>query len=104
MTHYRYDDQPDTGGNRHYDYISVEEYDAAKESLKEKTRWMDLTTHEIVVLRSMARRLGIAKDAVDHSDRLALIRCLFGHCENRDEWMGRERAARASHMSGEATP
>lgn len=85
------DDQPDGGGNRHYDYIELDEYDAAKASLETKEHWSDLTSDEIVVLRSRARDFGLTPDIVDHLDRLALLRCLFYHCKNRDEWMNKAR-------------
>lgn len=81
-----YEEQPDSGGNRHYDYISVEEHDAAEKLLKNRKEYKDITFHEVVVLRSQFRRLGISKDIVDHTDRLGLLRCLKSHCENRDQW------------------
>lgn len=81
-----YQRQPDCGSNRHYDYISIEEHDAAEKTLATKERWGDLTSHEIVVLRDKAHQLGVVKDIVDHADRLAILRCLFSHMENRDEW------------------
>lgn len=81
--------QPDCGGNRHYDYISLEDFDAAEITLKNKKTWQSLTTNEIVVLRSKAKKLGINQDIVDHSDRLDLLWCLFSHCENRDFWFKR---------------
>lgn len=84
-----FDEQPDAGGNRHYDYISVAAHDDANGSLRLKDRWNDLTTNDIVVLRSMAKNLGIQKDIVDHKDRLALLRCIFSNCENRDWWQNR---------------
>ncbi len=87
-----FDEQPDCGGNRHYDYISVEEHDAAEKSLAEKEHWGELTTNEIFVLRFMARQHRLEQDVVDHRDRLALLRCLFSHCANRDEWMEKARA------------
>lgn len=65
--------QPDCGGNRHYDYISLEDFDAAEITLKNKKTWQSLTTNEIVVLRSKAKKLGINQDIVDHSDRLDLL-------------------------------
>lgn len=83
----RYERQPDVGGNRHYDYLTLEEYQAAEASLDTKKKWSELTSNEIVVLRDRARKCGLISDIVDHSDRLLLLRCLFSHCENRDEWM-----------------
>ena len=70
-------DERDCGGNRPYDYISLEEHNAAELSLKTKTHWRELTTHEIVVLRSKAKDFGLLADVVDRDDRLDLIRCLF---------------------------
>lgn len=72
-----YEEQPDSGYNRHYDYITTEEYNAAEKTLEEKTRWRDLTSHEIVVLRAQAHEAGMRKDLIDHEDRLALIQCLL---------------------------
>lgn len=72
-------EQPDCGGNRHYDYISVEDFEAAEKTLDKKERWVDLTQNEIAVLREKARQFGLQQDIVDHIDRLALVRCLFHH-------------------------
>lgn len=86
---------PDDGGNRPYDYISIEEHKAAEELLKSRPygfKYSDLTLNEIVVLRTKAKRLHIVKDIVDKIDRLALIECLLIHAENRDEWMNKYRA------------
>lgn len=76
MIHYM-ETQPDCGGNRHYDYISVETHDASAKTLESKERWSDLTSNEIIVLRTMAKELHIDPDIVDHKDRLALIRCIL---------------------------
>lgn len=84
-----YERQPDSGGNRHYDYITLEEHRAAEKLLDEdrlEKKWADLTSHEIVVLRSRAKELNLQPDVVDHIDRLALIRCLLATAENRDDW------------------
>lgn len=35
----RYERQPDVGGNRHYDYLTLEEYQAAEASLDTKKKW-----------------------------------------------------------------
>lgn len=86
-----YEEQPDVGGNRHYDYISVEAYEAAIKTLDKKERWDDLTTNEIVVLRGKLKGIGIDPDVADHKGRLALIRCIISHCENRDEWLEKAR-------------
>lgn len=79
--------EPDSGGNRAYDYISVEDHDAAEKTLETKEYFNELTRNEIVVLRTMAGSLGFRKDVVDLIDRLALVRCLFETAKNRDEWM-----------------
>lgn len=76
------EDQPDVGGNREYDYLSIEEYDLAEDSLAQKKLWSELDPKEIAVLRSMASELGLRKDIVDHEDRLAVLLCLFYHCRN----------------------
>ena len=86
------DNEPDIGGNRPYDYlISSEEIEKYEKTLEEKKKYSELTLGEVVVLRGMARSLDLNKDVVDHIDRLQLIRCLFAHCRNRDEWMEKYR-------------
>ena len=65
---------------------SVEEYNAAKDSLKNKKSYSDLTPHEIEILKLKAKDFNLVGDVIDVIDRLALIECLFYHCENRDGW------------------
>lgn len=72
------DDKVDNGGNLPGDYISVEDWEAAEKTLKEKTEWFSLTKNEIVVVRDMLREKGLRKDLV-FADRLALIRCILEH-------------------------
>lgn len=81
-----YEEQPDVGGNRHYDYISIEEHDAAERTLETKEKWRDLSSHEIVVLRSKLKHVGINPDLADHEDRLALIRCVLAWKERANYW------------------
>lgn len=65
----------DSGGNRKFDYISVERYDAAGESQRLKNDFEDLTDDEIVFLRGRLKELGIRADLL-FDDRLALIRAI----------------------------
>jgi hypothetical protein len=95
-----YEEQPDVGGNRHYDYISVEEHDAAEKTLETKEEYKDLTSHEIVVLRSRLKSLGILPDLVDHKDRLALLRCLIITIENREAWYKKYHELKAKGDAG----
>lgn len=88
-------DGPDAGGNRPYDYISLEEYKQAEEELKYITKYEDLNKHHIVVLRQQAKDMGLQKDVIDRLDRLGLIQCLFYHYENRDMWIAKARELEA---------
>jgi len=92
------DSQPDCGGNRHYDYISAEDHEAAEKTLKKKDSWRSLSTNEIVVLRAQAKDLGLVKDIIDNKDRLMLLKCLFYHCENRDIWAKKARELEKKHI------
>lgn len=66
----------DSGGNRKFDYISLQRYDAAGESQVAKENFDDLTDDELVYLRGRLKDLGLRADLV-FEDRLALIRCLL---------------------------
>lgn len=74
----------DSGGNRSYDYISLEDHQEAEKTLETKTKWSELTTNEIVVLRYKIRKLHLRKDIIDHEDRLDLIKCLIYHLEIKE--------------------
>lgn len=63
------------------------DYEKFLESLNAVEKWEDLTEDNIITLKSEAGLRGLNRDVVDKIDRLALLRCLFHHCDNRDEWM-----------------
>lgn len=92
-----YEEDPNCAGNRHYDYITVEEHNKAEAELAEIKEYKNLKSHHIVVLRSKAKDLGIIKDIVDHRDRLALLRALFYYVELMQNWHNKYLELKEKH-------